>query len=43
MQPKAGYNQKKYNENYGSIDWSKTRKKNYENNKTINKEKQSKT
>jgi len=41
MQPKAGYNQKNYNKNYGSIDWSKTRKKNYENNKTINKEKQS--
>jgi len=34
MQPKAGYNQKKYNENYNSIDWSKTRNKKYENNKT---------
>jgi hypothetical protein len=34
MQPKAGYNQKKYDENYDSIDWSKTRNKKYENNKT---------
>jgi hypothetical protein len=26
MSPKKGYNQKKYDENYDSIDWSKTRK-----------------
>jgi hypothetical protein len=26
MQPKKGYNQKKYDENYDSIDWSSTRK-----------------
>jgi hypothetical protein len=26
MQPKKGYDQKKYDANYDSIDWSKTRK-----------------
>ena len=26
MKPKQGYNQKKYEENYDSIDWSSTRK-----------------
>jgi hypothetical protein len=26
MQPKKGYDQKKYDKNYDSIDWSKTRK-----------------
>jgi len=26
MQPKKGYNQKKYDSNYDLIDWSKTRK-----------------
>jgi hypothetical protein len=26
MTPKKGYDQKKYDENYDSIDWSKTRK-----------------
>lgn len=36
MQPKAGYNQKAYEENYDSIDWSSTRKS-YDNNKTVNK------
>jgi len=25
MQPKKGYDQKKYDKNYDSIDWSKTR------------------
>lgn len=25
MTPKKGYDNKKYNENYDSIDWSKTR------------------
>lgn len=28
MEPKKGYNQKAYDKNYGSIDWSKTRKQN---------------
>jgi len=27
MEPKKGYNQKKYEANYGDIDWSSTRKK----------------
>lgn len=27
MKPKQGYNQKKYEENYGEINWSKTRDK----------------
>ena len=27
MEPKKGYNQKAYDENYNQIDWSKTRKK----------------
>jgi hypothetical protein len=27
MQPKKGYNQKKYEENYDGIDWSATRTK----------------
>jgi hypothetical protein len=27
MEPKKGYNQKAYDENYDQIDWSKTRKK----------------
>jgi hypothetical protein len=27
MQPKKGYNQKLYDQNYGDIDWSSTRKK----------------
>ena len=27
MQPKKGYNQKAYDQNYDQIDWSKTRKK----------------
>jgi hypothetical protein len=33
MQPKAGYNQKLYDQNYDEIDWSSTRKKSNENNK----------
>lgn len=36
MKPKAGYNQKAYETNYDSIDWSSTRKS-YDNNKTVNK------
>ncbi len=31
MAPKKGYNDKKYKDNYDSIDWSKTRKKNLKN------------
>ncbi len=27
MEPKKGYNQKKYEANYADIDWSSTRKK----------------
>ena len=27
MEPKKGYNQKKYEANYDGIDWSSTRKK----------------
>ena len=37
MQPKQGYNQKLYDKNYDEIDWSSTRKKKNENNKTTNK------
>ena len=31
MTPKKGYNDKKYKDNYDSIDWSKTREKKLEN------------
>jgi hypothetical protein len=37
MQPKAGYNQKLYDQNYDDIDWSSTRKQSDENNKTAKK------
>ena len=33
MKPKQGYDQKKYEANYDSIDWSKTRKKKKEEKK----------
>lgn len=37
MQPKKGYNQKAYDENYDEIDWSKTRKKNVRTSKQTSK------